>query len=229
MTKVICDKRCEGSRCYGSGALECCHSQCLGGCTGPLKRDCIACTKLRMKTTGECIETCPRVQMLDPITHELVYNPDGMYQYGITCVKSCPRKKFTYKGFCLKNCPNNTYEDEELMQNPETGEKGMRRLCKPCTSEKCIKTCSIDAELTTENIKSLEGCVVLKSNLIIMNDAIVSNKFNSSNLPRELNETDLSVLSSLKVINGFVRIQSNTFKNLSFLKNLEVIRGNDIM
>ena len=152
-----------------------------------------------------------------------------MSVHHITCVKSCPRKKFTYKGFCLKNCPNNTYEDEELMQNPETGEKGMRRLCKPCTSEKCIKTCSIDAELTTENIKSLEGCVVLKSNLIIMNDAIVSNKFNSSNLPRELNETDLSVLSSLKVINGFVRIQSNTFKNLSFLKNLEVIRGNDIM
>ncbi len=92
MNKIICDKRCGGNRCFGPGRYECCSSQCTGGCSGPNKNDCFACAKLRIKSTGECVETCPRVQIPDPITGELVYNPNGMYQYGITCIKSCPSK-----------------------------------------------------------------------------------------------------------------------------------------
>ncbi len=229
MSKVTCDKRCEGGRCYGPGPYECCNSQCLGGCDGPSKNDCTACTDLRIKTTGECVVTCPRVQIPDPITNELVYNPNGMYQYGITCVKVCPLKTFIYNEFCLKNCPKNTYEEEEFVQNPDTGEKGMRHFCKQCTPDKCTKTCSIEGELTSANIKSLENCVVLKSNLIIMSDAKISDNYNKTNLPPEINEKDLEVLSSLKIINGFVRIQSYEFQDLSFLRNLEVIRANELL
>lgn len=46
---------------------------------------------------------------------------------------------------------------------------------------------------------------------------------------RELTETDLEVMSSIRIINGFVRIQSNRLKNLSFLRNLEVIRANNLV
>ena len=48
------------------------------------------------------------------------------------------------------------------------------------------------------------------------------------NLPPELTEQDLQVLSSIRVINGFVRIQSNKIKSLSFLRNLEVIRASNL-
>lgn len=225
---MTCHSRCEGGRCFGPGPYDCCDSQCLGGCDGPSKNDCIACTKLRMKTTGECLETCPRVQIPDPITGELVYNPNGMYQFGITCVKSCPKTSFIYKEFCLNNCPKNTYEDEELVQNPATGEKGIRRFCKSCTPEKCVKTCKIDGELSVANIKNLEDCVVLKGNLVILNNQRVSDDYPVS-LPRELNETDLQILSSLRVINGFVRIQTDSLRNLNFLQNLEIVRGNHLL
>lgn len=47
---------------------------------------------------------------------------------------------FIYQDFCLPRCPNYTFEDEELINNPETGEKGFRRICKPCTKDKCPKS-----------------------------------------------------------------------------------------
>ncbi len=83
MTKLICDKRCEG-RCFGPGPYDCCNSQCLAGCNGPSKNDCFACKKLRITKTNECVEACPRIQTSDHIDLELVLNPDGLYQHGLT-------------------------------------------------------------------------------------------------------------------------------------------------
>jgi hypothetical protein len=42
----------------------------------------------------------------------------------------------------------------------------------------------------------------------------------------ELEETDLKALNSLRIINGFVRIQWSKLHDLSFLSNLEIIRAN---
>ncbi len=67
------------------------------------------------------------------------------------------------------------------------------------------------------NIKSLENCEVLNSNLVFLHQM------------SDLNETDLQILKSLKIINGFVRIQSDKLTSLNFLKNLEIIRATDLM
>jgi hypothetical protein len=40
----------------------------------------------------------------------------------------------------MKKCPNQTYEEEQIIYNAETGEKGIRRFCKECTPEKCPKS-----------------------------------------------------------------------------------------
>lgn len=40
----------------------------------------------------------------------------------------------------MSRCPSETYEEEELINNPETGEKGFRRICKHCTPDKCPKS-----------------------------------------------------------------------------------------
>ena len=48
-------------------------------------------------------------------------------------------------------------------------------------------------------------------------------------MQRELNETDLKALNSIKIINGFVRIHSNKLTSLSFLSNLETIRAQNLM
>ncbi len=230
LTKIVCNSRCEG-RCYGPGQYDCCNTECLGGCFGPNKNDCFACKNLRIVDTGECVDTCPRIQRVDPLTSDLVYNPNGLYQYGITCVKSCPHNTFVYNELCLTKCPSQTYEEEELILIPETGEKGLQRICKPCTPEKCPKTCFIEKidkkeELTARNLKSLESCEILNSNLLILQP---DKEHHFSNLPPELTEQDLEVLSSIRIINGFVRIQSNQIKSLKFLRNLEIIRATNLV
>lgn len=90
-----------------------------------------------------------------------------MYQYGNVCIRKCPSNLFIYNEFCLKKCPNDTYEDEELDYDSETGEKSNKRICKSCTHNKCQKSCSVDGEITKDNIKNLENCEVLNSNFVI--------------------------------------------------------------
>ncbi len=138
VNKVVCHSRCEG-RCYGNGPFDCCDPECIGGCNGPTRKDCIACKSLRIFKTGECVSSCPKVEMSHPITKELVHNPDGLYQFGIICVKQCPAKFFLHNELCLAKCPNLTYQEEELIVNADTGEKGVQRVCKQCTLEKCPK------------------------------------------------------------------------------------------
>lgn len=89
---MTCHPKCE-ERCFGSGKFDCCNKECIGGCTGPTSKDCVACRKFQNLETGECVDSCPRIKMVDTFTGELVVNPNGMYQFGISCVRSCPGKE----------------------------------------------------------------------------------------------------------------------------------------
>ena len=40
VTRLGCSEQCD-DRCYGDLPNECCHPECIGGCTGPLKSDCV--------------------------------------------------------------------------------------------------------------------------------------------------------------------------------------------
>ena len=80
MNQVICHSRCEG-RCFGKGPFDCCDRECAAGCNGPTKRDCIVCKNLRVYASGDCVESCPKIQVADPLTRELILNPNGLYQY----------------------------------------------------------------------------------------------------------------------------------------------------
>lgn len=44
---------------------------------------------------------------------------------------------------CVSKCPDDTNEEEEIINNPVTGEKGLRRICKPCEAPKCKKSIKI--------------------------------------------------------------------------------------
>lgn len=56
---------------------------------------------------------------------------------------------FIYQELCLTKCPNNTNEEEEIINNPVTGEKGLKRICKPCEDSKCKKSTNISKLLST--------------------------------------------------------------------------------
>lgn len=53
-----------------------------------------ACKRFRVQETGECVENCERIEIANPSTGQMEINPNGMYEYSIACVKSCPSNTF---------------------------------------------------------------------------------------------------------------------------------------
>ena len=55
-----CPENCGEHACYmpaGKHTWECCHEECIGGCSGPRSTDCFACKNLTF--TGRCYVKCP--------------------------------------------------------------------------------------------------------------------------------------------------------------------------
>uniref|UniRef100_A0A8C7IIU9 receptor protein-tyrosine kinase n=1 Tax=Oncorhynchus kisutch TaxID=8019 RepID=A0A8C7IIU9_ONCKI len=90
LTKLNCAQQCS-KRCKGPSPIDCCNEHCAAGCTGPRPTDCLACRDFQ--DDGMCKDSCPRLLLYDRNLHQLVNNPDGKYNFGATCVKTCPRKK----------------------------------------------------------------------------------------------------------------------------------------
>ncbi|XP_010765958.1 epidermal growth factor receptor [Notothenia coriiceps] len=88
-TKLNCAEQCS-KRCKGPSPGDCCNEHCAAGCTGPRPNDCLACRDFQ--DDGVCKDSCPGLMRYDPNLHQLVPNPHGKYNFGATCVKSCPRK-----------------------------------------------------------------------------------------------------------------------------------------
>lgn len=53
---------------------------------------------------GVCKDSCPGLMRYDPNLHQLIPNPHGKYNFGATCVKTCPRKIFLI--LCCDNVNN---------------------------------------------------------------------------------------------------------------------------
>uniref|UniRef100_A0A8C7IG69 receptor protein-tyrosine kinase n=1 Tax=Oncorhynchus kisutch TaxID=8019 RepID=A0A8C7IG69_ONCKI len=120
MTKLNCAQQCS-KRCKGPSPIDCCNEHCAAGCTGPRPTDCLACRDFQ--DDGMCKDSCPRLLLYDRNLHQLVNNPDGKYNFGATCVKTCPHNYVvTDHGACVRTCSGDTYEVDE----------GGVRKCKKC-------------------------------------------------------------------------------------------------
>lgn len=77
--------------------------------------------------------------------------------------------------------------------------------------------CILDSVLKKpDDLKNLKDCRVLKGNIEIFHDS-------------ELTENDLETLSSIRFLYGYVRVKSDTLKNLRFIRNLQVIDARYLM
>ncbi len=119
----------------------------------------------------------------------------------------------------MRGCPNNTYEQETTREGKTVSE------CKPCPKDACPRFCEIkDGEyLTRKNVRDIQGCEILNGNLIIIEalGQVSSDLLDMDELERSL--------STLRIITGFVQIQSHRFKNLNFLRSLETIRARSLL
>ncbi|XP_038653721.1 epidermal growth factor receptor [Scyliorhinus canicula] len=218
-TKKICAQQCSG-RCRGPNPSDCCHNQCASGCTGPKEYDCLACQ--RFSDGNTCKESCPRLEIYDTSTFQMIPNPEGKYSYGGTCVKECPHNfVVTDLGSCVRTCSPGTYEVDE----------GKLRRCKKCEGP-CPKDCNglgvppfkNTMSINSSNIDSFKNCTKINGNVIIMELAFKGDPFTNTT-PLSLEKLD--VFRTVKEITGYLFIQSwpSHFENLNVFENLETIRG----
>ncbi|KAK9967344.1 hypothetical protein ABG768_001747 [Culter alburnus] len=183
--------------------LECCHDQCLGGCSVPGNATkCIACRNVLF---GEaCVERCPL----------------GYYTFkGWRCVSlkfcqdlhnQCKGKSgdcheyVIHNGTCIPKCPSGYTTMNSTTLN-----------CTPCAG-RCHKQCTgvktVDSVMAAQ---ALRGCTVLNGSLII--------KISGGN---DIEEELEASLGQLEEITGYLSIRrAYALVSLSFLRKLRVIRG----
>uniref|UniRef100_A0A8C9Z015 receptor protein-tyrosine kinase n=1 Tax=Sander lucioperca TaxID=283035 RepID=A0A8C9Z015_SANLU len=206
ITKLNCAQQCS-KRCKGPSPSDCCNEHCAAGCTGPRPTDCLACRDFQ--DNGVCKDSCPGLMRYDPNLHQLVPNPFGKYNFGATCVESCPHNYVvTDHGACVRTCSVNTYEVDE----------GRIRKCAKCDGL-CPKGRRLRYHCATWGIISdsytqcsLQWC----------------NKTNDdyTKTPK-MDPAQLDVFKTVKEITGYLLIQTwpASMSSLSPFENLEIIRG----
>uniref|UniRef100_A0A3Q1AYS3 Receptor protein-tyrosine kinase n=1 Tax=Amphiprion ocellaris TaxID=80972 RepID=A0A3Q1AYS3_AMPOC len=219
LTKLNCAQQCS-KRCKGPSPSDCCNEHCAAGCTGPRPTDCLACRDFR--DDGVCKDSCPGLMRYDPNLHQLVPNPHGKYNFGATCVKSCPHNYVvTDHGACVRTCSGNTYEVDE----------GGIRKCAKCDGL-CPKVCNglgtgdltHAVSINATNIDSFKNCTKINGNIAIMYPSIYGDTFTKT---PKMDPAQLDVFKTVKEITGYLWIQTwpASMSSLSPFENLEIIRG----
>ncbi|KAL0128719.1 hypothetical protein PUN28_003826 [Cardiocondyla obscurior] len=203
----VCDRKCENRACNDLG--ECCHPFCLGGCSGPSASDCTICRNV-VVNNGECREQCSRGKyefMNRRCIEEHECRQMLKPREASDSVKTRPYKPFN--GSCVIECPAGYMETEE---------RGNYASCRKCEGRWCPKECSGANVDSISSAQKLRGCTHIKGSLEIQ---IRGGK----NIVKELEES----LNMIEEIDGYLKIvRSFPLISLNFLKNLRVIRGNQL-
>ncbi|XP_071509334.1 insulin-like peptide receptor [Diadema antillarum] len=130
---VSCPRSCLSSK-------QCCHEQCIGGCSGPLDSNCIACRHFLYE--GRCLARCPI----------------GTYEFkNRRCVTSeqCPQGWKLFKQRCMQECPGGYMPD-----------RNNTRHCLPCNGT-CPKVCRSKTIQSVEDAAGMKGCTIVNGTLTI--------------------------------------------------------------
>uniref|UniRef100_A0A671YZT1 Tyrosine-protein kinase receptor n=1 Tax=Sparus aurata TaxID=8175 RepID=A0A671YZT1_SPAAU len=195
----MCPVQCKHRAC--SKDDQCCHDQCLGGCSKPnLASHCVACRGLQHEDT--CVERCPA----DHFTFkgwrcrekERSKSPD-CHEYVI------------HNGACIPECPSGYTTNRNKQLN-----------CTPCAGL-CPKVCM--GLQTVDSVKAaqeLRGCTVLNGSLVI-------NLRGGNNIAAEL-EASLGQLEEitgyLTVRRSYALVSLSFFRKLRVIRGEDQEIGN---
>ncbi|TRZ07672.1 hypothetical protein HGM15179_019435, partial [Zosterops borbonicus] len=219
LTKTICAPQCNG-RCFGRAPNECCHEECAGGCTGPLRTHCFACR--HFNDSGSCVPLCPQPLIYNKLTFQLEPNPDTKYQYGGVCVRECPHNFVVDQSSCVRACPNDKTEVE----------KNGLKICEPCAGL-CPKACegtgagSKYQTVDSSNIDTFINCTKILGNLDFLITGLEGDPWRNISA---LDPEKLNVFRTVREITGYLNIQSwpKHLHNFSVFSNLETIGGRSL-
>lgn len=98
----MCPQECSTNFCSKDGS--CCHRLCLGGCTGPSDRECMACRKAIYK--NQCIDKCPKD----------TYEFDN--RFCLTETECRNRKKIKHDSRSTRDYPYKPFQDKCIIECP---------------------------------------------------------------------------------------------------------------
>uniref|UniRef100_A0A8D3CD58 Tyrosine-protein kinase receptor n=1 Tax=Scophthalmus maximus TaxID=52904 RepID=A0A8D3CD58_SCOMX len=207
-----CQRMCLDNCKHGACSLQgqCCHDQCLGGCSEPGNASsCVACRNLQHGNS--CVEKCPA----------------GYYVFrGWRCVSfsfcqelhnQCKQNKklnqdresgcneyVIHNGACIPECPSGY-----------TTINSTTLTCLPCAGlcpKLCVGNKTVDSVTSAQ---ALRGCTVLHGNMIIKIRG-------GNNIAAELEAS----LGQIEEITGYLTVRrAYALVSLSFLRKLRIIRG----
>ncbi|XP_061594290.1 insulin receptor b [Cololabis saira] len=204
----MCLDKCKHSACSLQG--QCCHDQCLGGCSEPGNASsCVACRNLQHGNT--CVEKCPpgyyvfmgwRCISL-AFCQELHNQCKQLKQQNQDREASCS-EYVIHDGACIPECPSGY-----------TTLNSTTLTCSPCAGlcpKLCVGNKTIDSVTSAQ---ALKGCTVLHGNMIIKIRG-------GNNIAAELEAS----LGQIEEITGYLSIRrAYALVSLSFLRKLRVIKG----
>nr|XP_043869527.1 receptor tyrosine-protein kinase erbB-2-like [Solea senegalensis] len=227
--RVHVDWGCQ--RCKGPLPNDCCHQQCAAGCTGPKDSDCLACH--HFNDSGVCKDNCPLPTIYDPISFQLKPNPNRKFNFGATCVKTCPYNYLAMDMACTLNCP--MANQEVIISHPDGSET---QKCEKC--DNCHKVCyglGIDnlgimdnhgiTMVTSSNVDQFNKCKKIYGSLAFLPQSFARDHVtNTSALTLE----QLNSFRNLEEITGYLYIDAwpEEWTDLSVFENLKVIRGRSL-
>ncbi|XP_041829187.1 receptor tyrosine-protein kinase erbB-2 isoform X2 [Melanotaenia boesemani] len=227
LTGINCASGCQ--RCKGPLSNDCCHRQCAAGCTGPKDSDCLACR--HFNDSGVCKENCPPPTIYDPVTFQTKPNPDKKFNFGATCVKTCPYNYLAMEVACTLVCPR--ANQEVIITQPDGNET---QKCEKCEGD-CPKVCyglGMDSQgvmdnhgvtmVTSSNVEQFNKCKKIFGSLAFRRQSFTRDPVtNTSGLTLE----QLSAFKKLEEITGYLYIDAwpEEWTDLSIFENLKVIRG----
>ncbi|XP_011300657.1 insulin-like receptor [Fopius arisanus] len=200
----VCDKACGDRTCAAHDPSSCCHTSCLGGCTGGSStQNCTVCKDVLV--AGSCVKDCPsgtykfmKRRCIQENECRKMKKPREAYNN----IKYYPYKPFN--NTCLIDCPPGFMEEE----------RDGKQTCKKCDGH-CLKECSGANVDSIVSAQKLSGCTHIKGSLEIQ---IRGGK----NIVQELEES----LNMIEEIDGYLKIvRSFPLISLNFLKNLRSIKG----
>ncbi|KAM4587898.1 receptor tyrosine-protein kinase erbB-3a [Odontesthes bonariensis] len=215
LTKTVCAPQCNG-RCFGRNPSECCHSECAGGCRGPLDTDCFACKNFN--NSGSCVPQCPQTLIYNKNAFKMEPNPNAKYQYGSFCVAQCPTNFVVDDSSCVSNCPPHKMEVD----------KGRVKSCEPCGGlcpKACLGTGSQNRQtVDASNIDSFINCTKIQGSLHFLVTGIKGDEYND--IPA-LDPDKLKIFNTVREITDILSIQSwpDSMSDLSVFSNLQTIQG----
>uniref|UniRef100_A0A3Q0RIU0 Tyrosine-protein kinase receptor n=1 Tax=Amphilophus citrinellus TaxID=61819 RepID=A0A3Q0RIU0_AMPCI len=204
----MCLDNCKHSACSLQG--QCCHDQCLGGCSEPGNASsCVACRNLQHGNT--CVEKCPPGYYVFRGWRCVSFSfcQDLHNQCKQTKKQNQDRESSCYEyvihnGACIPECPSGY-----------SSINSTTLTCSPCAGL-CPKECGGNKTIdSVTSAQALRGCTVVKGNMIIKIRG-------GNNIAAELEAS----LGQIEEITGYLTIRrAYALVSLSFLRKLRVIRG----